>query len=109
MTSSCMPRGWLSRFRRPSYHPWIWMRLRVAMDGGLLGADQCYQAFRTMGLDYGPGFQGIEAIYLGGDRVLAKLCLPASVAGSCDPYVLHPSLMDAALQASIGPDPAAGH
>jgi polyketide synthase PksN len=76
--------------------------LRVDMEQGQLSGDQCYQAFRAMGLDLGPAYQGIEAIHLGNDQVLAKLRLPASIVGTNEQYVLHPSLMDAALQASIG-------
>jgi NAD(P)-dependent dehydrogenase (short-subunit alcohol dehydrogenase family) len=72
-----------------------------------LNADECYQAFKSAGLDYGPGHQGIETLFIGSDQVLAQLRLPAAVVHSRDRYVLHPSLMDAALQAVIGlMDPA---
>lgn len=67
-----------------------------------LSASQCYKAFQLMGIDYGPGHRGIEALYVGTDKVLAKLRLPGSVAGTQNQFVLHPSLMDSALQASIG-------
>ncbi|MBP2633937.1 MAG: Mycocerosate synthase, 6-deoxyerythronolide-B synthase, partial [Firmicutes bacterium] len=66
-----------------------------------LSSDQCYNAFRTVGLDYGPGHQGIEKLYVGSGQVLAKLSLPSSVSGTRDQFVLHPSLMDSALQASL--------
>jgi polyketide synthase PksN len=67
----------------------------------LLGAE-IYNIFKAIGLDYGPGFQGIETVYTGQGRVLAKLSLPSSVAGTEKEFMLHPSIMDAALQASIG-------
>jgi len=63
---------------------------------------QCYEAFRTMGIEYGSRQQGIETIYVGQRQALAKLCLPSTVSTTQHQFVLHPSLMDAALQASIG-------
>jgi polyketide synthase PksN len=65
-------------------------------------AAQCYPLFSTLGLDYGPGHQGIAELYAGNGQVLARLALPESVQHTLDQYVLHPSLMDSALQASIG-------
>jgi NADP-dependent 3-hydroxy acid dehydrogenase YdfG len=57
-----------------------------------------------MGIDYGPGHQGIKKVVVGsgGGQVLAKLSLPSFVSDTQDQFVLHPSLMDSALQASIG-------
>ncbi|HML90575.1 MAG TPA: SDR family NAD(P)-dependent oxidoreductase, partial [Methylomusa anaerophila] len=67
-----------------------------------LGSSQLYEAFKTIGLDYGPAHKGIEQLYIGKDQALARLTLPSSVANTQDQFVLHPSLMDAALQASVG-------
>jgi acyl transferase domain-containing protein len=55
-----------------------------------------------MGLNYGPAHQGITVIHLGEGQVLAQLRAPAVVEANQHEYVLHPSLMDSALQASIG-------
>ncbi|QNV57856.1 Polyketide synthase PksN [Paenibacillus polymyxa E681] len=63
---------------------------------------QLYGVFRDMGMDYGPGHQGIEMVYAGEGQVLAKLCLPASVSDNQSKFVLHPSMIDSALQATIG-------
>lgn len=63
---------------------------------------QCYEVFKAMGISYGPGHRGIEEIYVGKDQILAKLSLPSSVSGTKEQYVLHPSMLDCALQASIG-------
>lgn len=65
-------------------------------------AEDCYEAFREMGIEYGPGHRGIERIYQGEGVVLAKLALPAAVSGTLEQYVLHPALLDAALQAAVG-------
>jgi polyketide synthase PksN len=68
----------------------------------VLSSSQCYEAFTKMGIVYGPGHQGIEKVYVGSGKVLAKLVLPSSLSATLEQFVLHPSLMDAALQASIG-------
>jgi polyketide synthase PksN len=76
--------------------------LRTECNRSTITADRCYEAFRAMGIEYGAGHRGIEAVYSGEGRVLAKLSLPASISDTKDQYVLHPSLMDSALQAAIG-------
>ncbi|EGD45651.1 6-deoxyerythronolide-B synthase, partial [Ruminiclostridium papyrosolvens DSM 2782] len=76
--------------------------IKSECDRGVLSSAQCYEAFSLMGFDYGPGYQGLEKVYLGSDKVLAKISLPSSVCGTGDQFVMHPSLMDSALQASIG-------
>ncbi|WP_220025472.1 SDR family NAD(P)-dependent oxidoreductase [Paenibacillus sp. S02] len=63
---------------------------------------QLYRVFRDMGIDYGPGHQGIEMVYAGEGQVLAKLCLPSSVSDNQSKFVLHPSMIDSALQATVG-------
>ena len=65
-----------------------------------LTSEQCYEDFDCMGIHYGPAHRGLEKIYIGEDSILAKLTLPASV--HLGEFELHPSLMDSALQASIG-------
>ncbi|MBA3774790.1 MAG: SDR family NAD(P)-dependent oxidoreductase [Ramlibacter sp.] len=68
-------------------------------------AAQCYEAFEKAGIAYGPAHRGIEAAYAGVDAggrplAVARIRLPAAAAGASG-YVLHPSLMDAALQGAI--------
>ncbi|AJQ29670.1 SDR family NAD(P)-dependent oxidoreductase [Pelosinus fermentans] len=67
-----------------------------------LSSDQFYEAYSAMGIDYGPGHRGIEMAFVGSDQVLAKLSLPSHISDTQEQFVLHPSLMDSALQASIG-------
>ncbi|HEX3030553.1 MAG TPA: SDR family NAD(P)-dependent oxidoreductase, partial [Clostridia bacterium] len=64
-------------------------------------ASECYEAFNKAGIEYGPEHRGIEEIYLGEGKILAKLSLPVSAANTFDRYVLHPGMIDSALQASI--------
>jgi polyketide synthase PksN len=76
--------------------------LQAECNQSVLSATQCYEAFKARGIDYGPGYQGIEMVYVGATQVLAKLSLPPSVLETQEQFVLHPSLLDSALQASIG-------
>src|SRR5262249_19201568 len=54
--------------------------LQAQCDRGRLSGAQCYQAFRAMHMTYGPGHQGIDALYLGAQdgtvQILARLTLP---------------------------------
>ncbi|HEY8358904.1 MAG TPA: SDR family NAD(P)-dependent oxidoreductase, partial [Ramlibacter sp.] len=83
-------------------------RLRQALGGQELAGADCYDAFRAMGLAYGPGHQGLQRVIASAPgttpQVLAQLKLPPT-AGT---YALHPGLLDAALQACIGFLPATG-
>src|SRR5581483_6994770 len=70
-----------------------------------MSAQECYTAFARMGLVYGPGHQGLKRLCWGHDAqgalLLGDIDLPAAVADTQGAYLLHPSLMDAALQAGI--------
>src|SRR5437763_10334379 len=72
------------------------------MDQGKLELDSFYAACVRMGLIYGPAFQAITAIHRGSNQALAYLRLPKAVKDTSGGYVLHPSLMDGALQACVG-------
>ena len=76
--------------------------IQSQMKNGSLNAEICYQTFKSTGIDYGSGHQGIQEIYQGERQVLAKLSLPSSIDDTQNEYVLHPSLMDSAIQSSIG-------
>ena len=65
-------------------------------------ATECYQRYREMGMRYGPALQGIEQLSVGEDEVLARLHSHKDRACLCPhPYVLHPGVLDAALQGCI--------
>jgi len=63
---------------------------------------QCYDAFKGIGIIYGPGYQCIKELYVGNGQVLAKLSLPQQVLETAEQFVLHPSLLDSAIHSSIG-------
>ncbi|WP_063094831.1 SDR family NAD(P)-dependent oxidoreductase [Bacillus amyloliquefaciens] len=70
--------------------------------GRHLSKAECYEAFDSLGITYGPSHQALDAVYAGSGEVLAKLTLPPSARAEKEPFILHPSMLDAALQASIG-------
>jgi len=77
-------------------------RCHEVIDGAL-----CYATFRAVGVEYGPAHQGITRIHAGVDSdgqpfALAHVTLPVCVRETRDRYVLHPSMLDCALQATIG-------
>jgi polyketide synthase PksN len=68
-------------------------------------ASRHYAALASYGIEYGPSMRGLDRLWTGGGAVLARLRLPApAVAG----HVLHPALLDAALQAVAALPPMAG-
>ncbi len=63
-------------------------------------ATEWYRLFREQGLMYGPTFQGVVQLSYNEQEALARLQLPDTV--DKELYGLHPSLLDAALQATVG-------
>jgi polyketide synthase PksN len=61
-----------------------------------------YTIFENMGINYGPSHMGIEAVYKGENQMIASLILPEIEAIQSSEFILHPSLLDSALQATIG-------
>jgi NADP-dependent 3-hydroxy acid dehydrogenase YdfG len=79
--------------------------LRARCDRSLEVA-QCYAAFDAMGVVYGAAHRGLASVQAGVDAsgpfILAQVKLPDCVSETRDAYVLHPSVLDSALQAAIG-------
>jgi acyl transferase domain-containing protein/acyl carrier protein len=71
-----------------------------------LSGERCYEAFAHMGLAYGASFRGVQRVQAGRDEAgvfaIGEVSLPESASNGWRDYELHPSLMDAALQASMG-------
>ncbi len=76
-------------------------QLQVNCQRQTLEAEACYRAFSAVGLDYGPSMRSLQRIHVGEGEVLAQLTLPAAARAEANAYILHPSLLDGALQASI--------
>jgi acyl transferase domain-containing protein/NADPH:quinone reductase-like Zn-dependent oxidoreductase/acyl carrier protein len=62
-------------------------------------ADALYERLAEIGLDYGPVFQGVQAVWRSGNDVYAEVTLPEDI--SVDGYAIHPALFDSALHASM--------
>jgi acyl transferase domain-containing protein/acyl-CoA synthetase (AMP-forming)/AMP-acid ligase II/shikimate kinase/acyl carrier protein/2-polyprenyl-3-methyl-5-hydroxy-6-metoxy-1,4-benzoquinol methylase len=67
-----------------------------------LSTTEIYEFFRTIGINYGSSYQGIEKVYQGQDQVLAKISLPVTIADTLNQFVLHPCILDSAIQATVG-------
>ena len=81
--------------------------LKAREPEAIMPAEQVYAAFERMGLRYGASFRGVRQLMRSRDAsgavlVLGELHLPAALGSGRADYVLHPSLLDAALQASLG-------
>ncbi|PWS42084.1 polyketide synthase, partial [Streptomyces sp. ZEA17I] len=64
-----------------------------------------YERFAEAGHHYGPAFRGIRAAWLRGGEVFAEVVLPEPQHADAAGCVLHPALLDAALQtAALLPD-----
>lgn len=60
-----------------------------------------YSVLSGMGIEFGPAHRALISVYKGNDQLVAQLKLPSVVDGTINDYVLHPSLMDGALQSCI--------
>lgn len=69
-----------------------------------LGVDKekPYKKLEVMGIKYGKFFRGLNTIWKGKNEALAYISLPSTYIKDFNKYKLHPSIMDAALQATIG-------
>ncbi|HXH41887.1 MAG TPA: beta-ketoacyl synthase N-terminal-like domain-containing protein, partial [Thermoanaerobaculia bacterium] len=86
----------------PAPAPLDLAQLETEMGEGVWEPARVYAACARLGLVYGPSFQGITAVHQGSHQLLAHLRLPAAAEALASAYVLHPSLMDGALQAAVG-------
>ncbi|MFE3876605.1 type I polyketide synthase [Kitasatospora sp. NPDC059146] len=70
--------------------------------------DGCYRRFAGLGIDYGPAFRGLRALWRRGEEVFAEVALAEADRADAARYGLHPALLDAALQAGAAAAPTAG-
>ncbi|MBZ5509118.1 MAG: SDR family NAD(P)-dependent oxidoreductase [Acidobacteriia bacterium] len=57
-----------------------------------------YNKFRKYGVHYGPSFQTIQEIYINGSFALSKLKVADHLKSDFGQFILHPSIIDGALQ-----------
>ncbi len=70
--------------------------------------DEVYPRFRELGLDLGPSFRSLQEVYRGRGEALGLLQLPIDRRKDLADMLLHPSLVDGALQAGVAAELATG-
>jgi phthiocerol/phenolphthiocerol synthesis type-I polyketide synthase C len=63
-----------------------------------VGAGDHYAALHRSGLAYGPAFQGVEELWHGPGEAVGRLRDRAELTGDRGEYLLHPAVLDSALQ-----------
>ena len=67
-----------------------------------IDAQTLYELARLAGLDYGARFRTVSLIEITGPETAVAHLDPSPVAADVEPYLVHPALLDGALQALIG-------
>ncbi|MBN9733559.1 MULTISPECIES: type I polyketide synthase [unclassified Pseudonocardia] len=70
-------------------------------DAEPVDVDGLYDRYAGNGLEYGPLFRGLQAVWRRGDEILAEVALPASGADDAAEFGLHPALFDAVLHSTV--------
>ena len=75
-------------------------QLSNKMENGNLDSNDIYTMFEEIGTQYGFAYQSVTKVKKGNEQLLAELKLPKAVESTFDNFLLHPSILDGALQAS---------
>ncbi|TDR44821.1 acyl transferase domain-containing protein [Tahibacter aquaticus] len=67
----------------------------------VMNGRDAYPLFKSFGLDLGPGFQSLQEVYRSDSETLGLLQLPPARLDDLQSLLLHPSLIDGALQAGV--------
>lgn len=66
-----------------------------------LSGDKCYNIFERCKIKYGRSFRALKYVKCGNNYILSMISIPENTDG-IEEYELHPSILDGALQSSIG-------
>ncbi|WP_053913132.1 SDR family NAD(P)-dependent oxidoreductase [Streptomyces sp. TP-A0875] len=69
--------------------------------GHRAGAAEFYALVHGLGLGLGDSYQGVRRVWWSEDEALTELRLPEAAENGADRFVLHPAMLDSALQASL--------
>ncbi|MFI9052724.1 type I polyketide synthase [Streptomyces sp. NPDC053427] len=69
-------------------------------DATAVDIDGLYERYAGNGLDYGPVFRGLRAVWRRGEEIYAEVALPDEVADA-DAFGLHPALFDSVLHSTL--------
>ena len=84
-----------SRVLAPASGKYLSIQDLIGRQLGEIPADRYYQAIGQLGLNYGPSFRGIQALWTGEGEALSRVRIPESLA--IEPFELHPAFLDACL------------
>ncbi len=70
-------------------------------DAEALSADSLYDRLAGAGLEYGPAFQGVRAIWRRDEELFAEIALDGERAEEASHFGLHPALFDAAFHTAL--------
>jgi acyl transferase domain-containing protein/NADPH:quinone reductase-like Zn-dependent oxidoreductase/short-subunit dehydrogenase/acyl carrier protein len=73
-----------------------------------IDAGGLYERLLEQGLEYGPAFHGLRAVWRAGDELFAEVSLPESQRGEAARFGVHPALLDAALHAIAAAEDQSG-
>jgi polyketide synthase 12 len=63
--------------------------------------DGLYDRLAERGFEYGPAFQGLQAVWQRGDELFAEVALSAEQRSEAASFAVHPALLDSALHAGL--------
>ncbi|MGW4774507.1 SDR family NAD(P)-dependent oxidoreductase [Nocardia sp. NPDC004278] len=66
-----------------------------------LDEQELYRRIADLGLEYGPAFLGVRAMWRRGDEVFAEVSLDETAAGQVAGFGIHPALFDACLHPAL--------
>jgi acyl transferase domain-containing protein/acyl carrier protein len=68
-------------------------------DAQAVPVELLYERLTELGIDYGPAFRGVRAVWRRGEELFAEVDLPEENHVEAEAFGVHPALLDAALQA----------
>ncbi|HEX4382373.1 MAG TPA: SDR family NAD(P)-dependent oxidoreductase [Myxococcales bacterium] len=74
--------------------------LRARLGSDAISGEAAYVALASVGLDYGPAFQGLTELWRGDGEALGRIHLPKT-AGPQVAYRLHPALLDSGFHVAL--------
>src|ERR1022692_1915898 len=80
--------------------PGQWLKEQWPVPGSIaIDIEELYDVLAQRGLEYGPLFQGLNALWARGEELFAEVSLPEEHREEAYAFELHPALLDCALHA----------
>ncbi len=70
-------------------------------DAQAIAVDDLYDVLTERGFEYGPAFQGVQALWRRGDDLFAEVVLPSEQHDDAGAFSIHPALLDSAFHAGL--------